>query len=450
MCRRIVNLVGSRWLCTAALFVTVSMLNATPVGAHQDPAGCAVNGLDVGLHKDKTQIVNGETVHYTIRVRNDAALACNITGARVSLTCPSPSGTPDGPTTLCAVGTTFPAGLFPIDICEVACVVTVNPGVAIARAKAEVHGTVHDNPLGDLDTVDVELFVSVLIVSCGDGGIDQPGETCDPPGSPAGASGNTCRDNCTVCGDGITDAGESCDDANSTPGDGCENDCTETPSTAICRTPGFWGTHAGTEKTRSVNITEAVIDCADGNCASHTAQDYVVICGEKIDSPDSNPADGTTDVDDAASSTEAICVPVKGDQILQLARQLTAAALNCLISGGGPACAQMPLYATTFADCNSKCAGSTSTKDQLTVCIAELDCLNNGGNFVSGLCTHGAPENCHERLLVNEELGLNFEPPERAGSSDACSAAHASKCNVVGPNEGPPYGNGHCGTDSLP
>jgi len=241
-----------------------------------------------------------------------------------------------------------------------------------------------------------------------------------------------------------------CDDGNDEGGDGCQNDCTPTQTEAICRAPGFWGTHAGTEKTRSQNITEAVIDCADGNCADHTVNDYLLICGEKIDSPDSNPADGTTDWNDASSSTEALCVPVKGAQILQLARQLTAAALNCVMSNGDETCASTPSFATVFASCNTTCADSTATKEERTACIGELDCLNNGKTFASGLCLDPVPGNCSERQLVNRALGQDFTSLGPAGSPDACQEAHATKCNVVGPAEGPPHDGAHCGTDSLP
>jgi hypothetical protein len=41
-----------------------------------------------------------------------------------------------------------------------------------------------------------------------------------------------------------------------------------------------------------------------------------------------------TATNDAASSKETIWVPVTGAQILQLARQLTTAALNCIIRSG--------------------------------------------------------------------------------------------------------------------
>lgn len=65
------------------------------------------------------------------------------------------------------------------------------------------------------------------LARCGDAILD-PGESCDPPGSPAGAHLNPCRGDCSVCGDGIVQGGdgEQCDDGNTINGDGCNNDCT--------------------------------------------------------------------------------------------------------------------------------------------------------------------------------------------------------------------------------
>ncbi len=56
---------------------------------------------------------------------------------------------------------------------------------------------------------------------CGDGSINDPDETCDPPGD------HGCRDDCTFCGDGLVqpDAGEECDDGNRQNGDGCSSTC---------------------------------------------------------------------------------------------------------------------------------------------------------------------------------------------------------------------------------
>lgn len=77
--------------------------------------------------------------------------------------------------------------------------------------------------------------------TCGDDVIDWDlGETCDPPGSPAGD--DVCRDDCTYCGDGILDDqhGEECDDGNNEAGDGCDPTCmTEEDGGEGC-TPGYW------------------------------------------------------------------------------------------------------------------------------------------------------------------------------------------------------------------
>ena len=283
------------------------------------------------------------------------------------------------------------------------------------------------------------------------------------PRTPPSATIDVCTDDACVPATGncsnTPKPPEFCDDNDDCTEDICdpEDGCTHNPfvippagcGDVICRTPGFWATHAGVEKSPgngrpSVNITEAVLDCADGNCADHTANDFVLICGERIDSPDTDPADGTTDADDAASSTEAMCVDVKGDSRLQLARQLTAAALNCLISGGGGDCAGTGTYAQVFGDCNEACEDPASANSEITACIAEIDCLNNGNSFENGLCTAGGPNSCHERILVNETLGLDFDPPGSAGSSNACQAAKRTSSAVVGDRED------DCDHDSLP
>jgi cysteine-rich repeat protein len=72
------------------------------------------------------------------------------------------------------------------------------------------------------------LIFSVAEPECGDGEINQPGETCDPPGSNAGQP-NECREDCTFCGDDILDAGEECDDGNNLDGDGCSAFCEDEP-----------------------------------------------------------------------------------------------------------------------------------------------------------------------------------------------------------------------------
>jgi cysteine-rich repeat protein len=76
----------------------------------------------------------------------------------------------------------------------------------------------------DGNGIDGDACSNACIALCGNGNID-PGETCEPPGSPAGVSGAACRGNCTVCGDGVVNSGEQCDDGNLTDNDGCDSDC---------------------------------------------------------------------------------------------------------------------------------------------------------------------------------------------------------------------------------
>lgn len=181
----------------------------------------------------------------------------------------------------------------------------------------------------------------------------------------------------------------------------------------ICRTPGFWATHAGTAKQGSTNITQCVINAAGG----------LFICGNVIDN---------TSVDCADSAVEAMCVAVKGDSRRQLARQLTAAALNCVMTNGNADCTGVPSVATIFADCNALCASPTADKAAITECIGMIDAFNNG-----------LLSDCHERPLCNPDQGLCFDPPGPA-NPDACQAAKKSDCGVVGSDRAA------CTADCLP
>jgi hypothetical protein len=211
----------------------------------------------------------------------------------------------------------------------------------------------------------------------------------------------------------------------------------------ICRTPGFWNTHGGIEKgARSTNITQAVIDSAGG----------LDVCGTLITN---------TAVGNSASAIEAMCVSVKGDLNRQLVRQLTAAALNCEISGG-PAGGCNTEHATLIADCNLTCADGSGGRS-VNECIDEIDCFNNGGNWDNGMCGYIPGEcdvsgdycdentactglgdtecvptvTCHDLDLcpdaddgVIDGSDFCFEPPGPAGSTGACKTARGNAIYV--------------------
>ena len=201
--------------------------------------------------------------------------------------------------------------------------------------------------------------------------------------------------------------------------------------TSICRTAGFWGTHAGTEKARSQPISQEVITANGGS---------ITVCGEVIDNTVGSPSSPSPVV-------EAMCVSVRGDQRLQLARQLTAAALNCIMSGGvGNIC-------DTFAACDPVCLANDD-QAAITGCISEIDCLNNGGKWLGDFCQMGTcagsdvpcndagdcgegiaceplEGNCHDQQLCSEtNPALCFEPPGPAGSSRACNTATSNGITI--------------------
>jgi hypothetical protein len=249
----------------------------------------------------------------------------------------------------------------------------------------------------------------------------------------------------------------------------------------FCRTAGFWSSHAGTEKKngKSQNITLAVIDLSDGiktyNPPYPTPTDFIInpngkygelnICGERI---------VNTRLNDAASALEGMCVSPEGDQRLQLVRQLTAASLNCVLSGGNPECIGVDgpsniSVEALFAACNTACSGpdgGTTVTDGINTisCIAALDCWNNGGVFyeATGFCQTGTCSldgvtacnsksscplyygqeqfcvalagTCHDQRLVKDGF-FDFDPPGPAGSTEACNLAIGNRCTVVAPGE---------------
>jgi hypothetical protein len=321
---------------------------------------------------------------------------------------------------------------------------------------------------------------------CGDqsSGLCNDPDFCDGSGncdSRYWDAGTFCRE-----GDGVCNPDDVCNDKGQCPDKvfdptllTCQN-----VQVLICRTAGFWSTHAGEEKKngKSQNITLQVIDATDGGLVS-LGKDVInkygyagklSICGENI---------VNTQKDDEASALEALCVSIKGNQRLQLVRQLTAAALNCVISGGSGDCSTVPAYADVFSACNTTCTQNTA-QDANTYgyCIAALDCLNNGGDYdsVNNFCRTGnCSDNdatcndgnksqctnpstatcvarvgtCHEQPLCPVNFpGFCFTETGPAGSTDACNTATGNKCTVVSKASGygPEDSTTTCSVDSAP
>ncbi len=171
------------------------------------------------------------------------------------------------------------------------------------------------------------------------------------------------------------------------------------------------------------------------------------VCGECItDGPNSS----TLAPGNAASAVEAMCVAVKGQQARQLARQLTAAALNCIISGQGADCTGGP-NGDVFSLCNLGCAVSVGNAAgplpagfNMGWCISAIDCLNNGFGL-PGESGCGASTGCHERELpwdiIPRPANCHGSAP---ASSDRCQTAKSTGCGIL------PFDETKCSADACP
>jgi hypothetical protein len=140
------------------------------------------------------------------------------------------------------------------------------------------------------------------------------------------------------------------------------------------RTSGFYKNHP--------EITAAILASAGP----------FTICGQTI---------SDIDIDHAHSALEAMCISPQSDQRLQLARQLTAAALT--MEAGG----------ATFVDfvtCNAICADAGSPTLSVSACIDETNTFN----------------------LSGDNVVATFDPVGNADSGP-CQQADATACVVLDP-----------------
>ena len=213
---------------------------------------------------------------------------------------------------------------------------------------------------------------------------------------------NTATATCTVPGyDNTLDLGPA------------EAECEVINIVEYCRTPGFWKAHAGTEKEgRSTNLTQAVIDFNGGSLGE--------ICGVEITDTTTYNYVGTGigTSNGYESAVEGMCVHPKTLIIRQLQRQLIAASINCVVSGGTETCTGLAV-SDDWKDANAACVAEA---DDMSDWVDVIDSFNNGLYPGSG-------------CMENIEDSIVFEGMDRipgpAGSSNACNAATTNDFYLV-------------------
>ena len=179
----------------------------------------------------------------------------------------------------------------------------------------------------------------------------------------------------------------------------------------ICRPARFWKTHGGDFGGRP-NITHAVLAAAGGS---------LEVCGQTL-------VHGGA-VGSLESPLEALCVEVEGIGRRALYRQLTAAALNCVVSGVG----DCGLLVPDFDTCNTQCADGTG-KLGVWECNRRLDCFNRGGvyDWIERTCEIDEV-GCHLRPLCDSpHPSLCFDPEGPASGWRDCRDARLNSCTLDG------------------
>jgi len=225
---------------------------------------------------------------------------------------------------------------------------------------------------------------------------------------------NVASGSCTVAAsEGQYDNKVTLPDADAT----CEvNDVKE-----YCRTPGFWKTHAGVEKAgRSTNLTQTVIDVY-GTLGT--------ICGVDITDTTTYNYVGTGwgTSNGYESAVEGMCVHPKQKIVRQLQRQLIAAAINCVVSGGSADCTGL-LVGDNWKAANASCLAEDG---EMSSWVDEIDDFNNGR------APYTCSENIKESDVFKDLIAAGNKVPGPAGSSNACSEATGNDFYLVPLPSGP-------------
>lgn len=146
---------SSFWLLRAlALVGTLGWLvvAAVPAGAHQSPAGCLANSLQVDIAASSIWARNGDNVTYVVSMSNPkqdngAHPGCDISSLDVTFVSPAPDGTATGAHTVLGTGLSLAAGTPSTILGAVTYKVAANPGVSAMTAEVMTNNYIlHETP----------------------------------------------------------------------------------------------------------------------------------------------------------------------------------------------------------------------------------------------------------------------------------------------------------------
>jgi hypothetical protein len=446
-----------RTVAVATLFLWA--FGAVAARAIQSPPACNGNGVRMNIQRSPASVTLGSgntDVNYNVSIANidDPSIglsACDVEDVDVIFYCPGPTGAPDlaSPQILTtSLALPVPTQAQPIGG-TLTCTIAVDPGVfdAVAEVRAGDQeglldnlneGRLHDAPADHAFRAQKQLGTEVVTTttstSTSSSTSSSSSTTTSTSSSTSSSTTTSTSSTSTSTSSSSTTSSSSSTSTSSTSTSSTKPKKTTTTSTTkpkkttttkkttssttttkhkttttkhkstttttmpvTCKSAKFWGTHGV--------LTDDVIDAGDG---------CLEVCGEVITN---------VGVSSASSALEALCVPWEASARTQLARQLTALALNCVVSGLEPDCGGNTGLAELFASCNAACVGNSS-KSALGNCLRKIKCFNGGGVLTSkGYCSDkDAP--CRDRYL-----------PSGPDTSKQCHDASSSSCSIVPPGE---------------
>jgi uncharacterized repeat protein (TIGR01451 family) len=120
------------------------MVAAAPAGAHQSPPGCNSGTANVSFGSNDLNVIhrNGDVISVVARYSN-AATACDVTDATITVQFPNPDGTFNGPTVVVATGLDVPHSTPLTALPAVQHTVNFNPAVFRGPVNITMTGTKH-------------------------------------------------------------------------------------------------------------------------------------------------------------------------------------------------------------------------------------------------------------------------------------------------------------------
>lgn len=293
-------------------------VGATPAGAHESPLGCSGNQVNLNMSRAPPIVANGGTVTYEVSISNR-----------------------DDPT----------FGIIACDVEDVT-VAFFCPGSdgmpdlanpVVLATDLNVPGGTVPMLVGGSETCTVDVSPGVLaatalaIAGDQDGPIDDLSQGRVHDGTVDHAFRSTQELDTFIVTTTST---------------------TSTTLPVVCRSPRFWASHAeaGPRRRGSQDVTGAFLP--------------VTVCGVLV---------ADTDVGSPASALEALCVGPSDGARLELVRQLTAARLNCNVTGCPPT------LLDAFDGCEMACIADTDA-EMIDACIEDVRAFNTGASPDASAC----------------------------------------------------------------